>query len=32
MIILNLRHGFDIIGAYTDEEGEPKLIQGKRLT
>lgn len=31
MIILNLRHGFDIIGAYTDERGEPKLILEKRL-
>lgn len=31
MIILNLRHGFDIIGAYTDETGEPKLILEKRL-
>jgi len=26
MLILNLRHGFDIVGAYTDERGEPKVI------
>lgn len=31
MIVLNLRSGFDIIGAYTDEKGEPKLILEKRL-
>lgn len=31
MIILNLKHGFDIIGAYTDERGEPKLILEKKL-
>jgi predicted GNAT superfamily acetyltransferase len=31
MLILNLRHGFDIIGTYTDEKGEPKIILQKRL-
>lgn len=31
MLILNLRHGFDVIGTYTDEKGEPKIILEKRL-
>lgn len=31
MLILNLRHGFDIIGTLTDELGEPKLILEKKL-
>lgn len=31
MLILNLRHGFDVIGTYTDEKGEPKLILEKKL-
>ncbi|WP_017436063.1 GNAT family N-acetyltransferase [Saccharococcus caldoxylosilyticus] len=31
MLILNLRHGFDIIGTYTDEKGEPKIILKKQL-
>lgn len=31
MLICNLRHGFDVIGCYTDELGEPKLILEKRL-
>jgi len=31
MLILNLRHGFDIIGTYTDEKGEPKIILEKRF-
>lgn len=31
MLILNLRHGFDIIGTLTDEQGQPKLILEKRL-
>ncbi|MGG3571053.1 GNAT family N-acetyltransferase [Bacillus gobiensis] len=31
MLILNLRHGFDIVGTYTDEKGEPKIILEKRL-
>lgn len=31
MLILNLKHGFDVIGTYTDETGEPKIILEKRL-
>ena len=31
MLILNLKSGFDIIGTYTDEEGEPKIILEKKL-
>jgi len=31
MLILNLRHGFDVVGTYTDEKGEPKIILEKRL-
>lgn len=31
MLILNIRHGFDIIGTLTDELGEPKLILEKKL-
>lgn len=31
MLILNLRHGFDIIGTYTDDQGEPKIILTKTL-
>lgn len=31
MIIVNLRHGFDVIGSYTDHKGEPKLILKKWL-
>lgn len=31
MIILNLRHGYDIIGTLTDEVGEPKLILEKKF-
>ena len=31
MIILNLRHGYDIIGTLTDELGEPKLILEKKF-
>jgi ribosomal protein S18 acetylase RimI-like enzyme len=31
MLILNLRHGFDVIGTYTDEKGEPKIILKKQL-
>jgi predicted GNAT superfamily acetyltransferase len=31
MLILNLSHGFDIVGTYTDEKGEPKIILEKRL-
>ncbi len=31
MLILNLRHGFDIVGTYTDEKGEPKIILERRF-
>lgn len=31
MLILNLRHGFDIVGTYMDEMGEPKIMLEKRL-
>jgi len=31
MLILNLKHDFDIIGTYTDEKGEPKIILQKQL-
>jgi len=31
MLILNLRHGFDVIGTFTDDKGEPKIILEKRL-
>jgi GNAT superfamily N-acetyltransferase len=31
MLLLKLRHGFDIIGTFTDEKGEPKIILQKRL-
>lgn len=31
MLILNLKHGFDVIGTYTDSAGEPKIILEKRL-
>jgi ribosomal protein S18 acetylase RimI-like enzyme len=31
MLILNIKHGFDIIGTYTDNEGEPKIILEKKL-
>lgn len=31
MLILNLRHGFNIVGTYTDEKGEPKITLEKRL-
>ncbi|MBO8157289.1 MAG: hypothetical protein H0Z32_12600 [Bacillaceae bacterium] len=31
MLILNLKHGFDVIGTYTDEKGEPKIILRKNL-
>lgn len=26
MLLLNIKNGFDIIGTYTDKEGEPKII------
>lgn len=31
MISLNLRHGFRIIGTYTDHRGEPKIILEKAM-
>jgi GNAT superfamily N-acetyltransferase len=31
MLILNLKHGFDIIGTYTDSLGETKIILEKNL-
>ncbi|MHB1682862.1 MAG: GNAT family N-acetyltransferase [Bacilli bacterium] len=31
MLILNLRHGFDIVGTFTDERGETKIILDTRL-
>ncbi|PZE19907.1 N-acetyltransferase [Paenibacillus xerothermodurans] len=31
MLILNIRHGFDIIGTFTDDQGETKIILEKRL-
>ncbi|QQE81454.1 GNAT family N-acetyltransferase [Alicyclobacillus sp. SO9] len=31
MLILNLRHGFDVVGTYTDKHGEPKIILEKRI-
>ncbi|MBO1582269.1 MULTISPECIES: hypothetical protein [Bacillus] len=31
MLILNIKSGFDIIGTYTDEKGEPKIILQKNL-
>lgn len=32
MLILNIKNGFDIIGTYTDDSGEPKIILEKKLT
>lgn len=32
MLILNIRHEFDIIGTLTDEYGEPKLILEKKFS
>nr|WP_239587615.1 GNAT family N-acetyltransferase [Bacillus pakistanensis] len=31
MLILNLKSGFDVIGTYTDKQGEPKIILEKKL-
>ncbi|WP_019376624.1 GNAT family N-acetyltransferase [Virgibacillus halodenitrificans] len=31
MLVLNIKSGFDVIGIYTDNEGEPKIILEKRL-
>ncbi|WP_301107406.1 GNAT family N-acetyltransferase [Sporosarcina sp.] len=30
-LILNLKNGFDVIGTYTDDVGEPKIILVKKL-
>ncbi|RWR05283.1 GNAT family N-acetyltransferase [Siminovitchia fortis] len=32
MLILNIKSGFDVIGTYTDERGEPKIILQKKLS
>lgn len=31
MLLLNIQSGFDIIGTYTDDTGEPKIILEKKL-
>lgn len=31
MLILNIREGFDIVGTYTDDRGEPKIMLEKQL-
>ncbi|MFS0644399.1 GNAT family N-acetyltransferase [Siminovitchia sp. 179-K 8D1 HS] len=31
MLILNIKNGFVVIGTYTDERGEPKIILQKKL-
>ncbi len=31
MLLLNIKSGFDIIGTYTDHEGEPKIILEKKM-
>lgn len=31
MLVLNIKNGFDVIGTYTDREGEPKIILEKKL-
>ncbi|WP_419158770.1 GNAT family N-acetyltransferase [Rossellomorea sp. BNER] len=31
MLILNLKSGFNVIGTYTDDKGEPKIILEKKL-
>ncbi|WHX28111.1 GNAT family N-acetyltransferase [Virgibacillus halodenitrificans] len=31
MLVLNIKSGFDVIGTYTDSEGEPMIILEKRL-
>ncbi|WP_243648623.1 GNAT family N-acetyltransferase [Hazenella coriacea] len=31
MLILNLKFGFNVIGTYTDQKGEPKIILEKNL-
>lgn len=31
MLILNIKHGYDVIGTYTDNKAEPKIILEKKL-
>ncbi|WP_221568137.1 GNAT family N-acetyltransferase [Alkalihalobacillus sp. TS-13] len=31
MLILNIKNGFDVIGTFTDEKGDPKIILEKQL-
>lgn len=31
MLILNIREGFNVVGTYTDDRGEPKIILEKDL-
>lgn len=31
MLLLNIREGFDVVGTYTDDRGEPKIILEKRM-
>ena len=31
MLILNIKSGFDVIGTYNDDKGEPKIILEKKL-
>ncbi|PFJ15105.1 GNAT family N-acetyltransferase [Bacillus cereus] len=31
MLILNIKNGFNVIGTYTDDKGEPKIILEKNL-
>lgn len=31
MLVLNIKNGFDVIGTYTDDSGEPKIILEKKL-
>ena len=31
MLLLNIKSGFDVIGTYTDDKGEPKIILEKKL-
>ncbi|WP_233569514.1 GNAT family N-acetyltransferase [Planomicrobium sp. Y74] len=31
MLLLNIQSGFDIIGTYTDDTGEPKIILEKKM-
>ena len=31
MLVLNIENGFDVIGTYTDDSGEPKIIFEKKL-